>query len=188
MPEPRIEVGGTVPESRTPVGKVPEPRIEAGRVGRPHGLDGGFYVTGARPRLLREGACVWLDGRTVRIVRRRGAEQRPIVNVEGIEDRTAAEALRGRALSVERSAAPALEEGEWWAEELEGCEVLDGERRVGTVRRLIELPSCEVLEVVRTPGGAREGSLLVPMVRDAIRGVDVGARTIDVDMSFVGED
>jgi 16S rRNA processing protein RimM len=29
--------------------------------------------------------------------------------------------------------------------------------------------------------------LLVPMIRDAIRSVDVGARRIDVDLSFLGE-
>jgi 16S rRNA processing protein RimM len=48
---------------------------------------------------------------------------------------------------------------------------------------MVALPSCEALEVVR-PGG---GDLLVPMVRDAIRSVDVAARRIDVDLSFLGE-
>jgi 16S rRNA processing protein RimM len=186
---------------------VSEPRIEAGRVGRPHGLDGSFYVTGVRPRLLREGTSVWLDGECMRIVAKRGVEERPIVRLEGVEDRTAAQALRGRTLAVERSQAPALGEDEWWAEDLQGCAVLDGERAVGVVRRLLELPSCEALEVIRGParGPARaardaeeEGDteprdsrprqdqpLLVPMVRDAIRSVDMAARTIDVDMSFV---
>lgn len=158
-----------------------EPRIEAGRVGRPHGLDGSFYVTGARPRLLHEGASVWLDGELVRILSIRGVAERPIVRLQGVDDRTAAEGLRGRTLTVERSQAPALGEDEWWAEDLEGCAVIDGERSVGTVRRLLELPSCEVLEVVADA----VQPLLVPMVRDAIRKVDMQARTIDVDMSFV---
>jgi 16S rRNA processing protein RimM len=180
---------------------VSEPRIEAGRVGRPHGLDGSFYVTGARPRLLREGTSVWLDGELVQILAIRGVEERPIVRLQGVEDRTAAEGLRGRTLAVERAGAPALGEDEWWAEDLEGCAVIDGERSVGVVRRLLELPSCEVLEVVadaRQVGSdaqqAGEGRpqraqpLLVPMVRDAIRGVDMEARTIDVDMKFVEAD
>lgn len=162
---------------------MPEPRIEAGRVGRPHGLDGSFYVTGARPRLLSQGASVWIDGQSMRIVAKRGLEERPIVRLEGVADRTAVEGLRGRTLAVERSQAPDLGEDEWWAEELEGCEVLDGERRVGSVRRMLELPSCEALEVVREESG--DQPLLVPMVRDAIRKVDMAARTIDVDMSFV---
>lgn len=166
-------------------------------MGRAHGLDGSFYVTGARPRLLHEGTNVWLDGELVQIVSKRGVEERPILRLRGVESRTAVEALRGRSLAVERSQAPQLGEDEWWAEDLEGCTVIDGERSVGVVRRLLELPSCEVLEVAREAPGAgpraREGDekpdqrqpLLVPMVRDAIRSVDVAARTIDVDMSFV---
>ncbi len=36
--------------------------MSAGRVGRAHGLDGSFYVTGARPRLLTLGTAVTVDG------------------------------------------------------------------------------------------------------------------------------
>jgi 16S rRNA processing protein RimM len=49
---------------------------------------------------------------------------------------------------------------------------------------MVPLPSCEALEVVRADGGP---DLLVPMVRDAIRSVDVAARRVDVDLGFVGE-
>jgi len=45
------------------------------------------------------------------------------------------------------------------------------------------LPSCEVLEVDRPDGS----ELLVPLVRDAIRSIDVAARRIDVDLRFLGE-
>jgi 16S rRNA processing protein RimM len=160
--------------------------LQAGHVGRAHGLDGSFYVLLARPprpHLLAEGGEVTVAGRTLRIVRRAGVEQRPIVRLDGIDDRAAAEALRGEALTVSSAQVPSLEEGEWWAHELEGCAVLDGERRVGTVAGLLALPSCEVLQVHREGGG----ELLVPMVRDAIRDVDVAARRIDVSLEFLGE-
>ena len=163
-------------------GASPEP-LEAGRVGRAHGLDGSFYVTGARPRLLTEGGEVTVAGRTCRIVRRAGVEQRPILRLRGVEDRSAAEALRGAPLMVVPAQAPVLGAGEWWAHELEGCAVLDGERLLGTVCGLLELPSCEVLEVRREDG--RE--LLVPMVRDAIRHVDIPAGRIDVSIDFLGD-
>lgn len=159
------------------------PDLQAGRVGRPHGLDGSFYVTGPRPRLLAIGANVIVAGRTVAIVRRAGTDRRPIVRLEGVEDRDAAEALRGLPLAVPELQAPALAEGEWWAHELEGCDVADGERLLGTVSRLIELPSCEALEVERAGGGER---LLVPMVKDAIRRVAPGERRIEVDVDFLG--
>jgi 16S rRNA processing protein RimM len=157
--------------------------LEAGRVGRAHGLDGSFYVTRARPQLLAEGGEVTVAGTARRIMRRAGVEQRPIVRLQGIEDRLAAEALRGHTLTVASAQAPALGEGEWWAHELEGCTVLDGERPIGTVSGLLELPSCEALEVLREDG--RE--LLVPMVGDAIRHVDVAAGRIDVSLDFLGE-
>jgi 16S rRNA processing protein RimM len=181
-------------------GEPAQTHLAAGRVGRAHGLDGSFYVTHPRARLLTLGVEVTIAGKATTIVRRAGTEQRPIVRVGGIEDRGSAEALRGRDLTVAAADAPKLAAEEWWAHELEGCEVFDGKRRIGTVRRLIELPSCEALEVqvdavpdagLSPPGDVRPraagGSLLVPMVRDAIRRVDVRARTIDVNMEFIEE-
>jgi 16S rRNA processing protein RimM len=171
--------------------------VPAGRVGRAHGLDGSFYVTGARPRLLAVGTTVSLDGLTAKVVRRAGTDEHPIVRLEEIEDRRVVEALRGRELAIELAKAPTLEEGEWWAQELVGCEVLDGERHVGTVIGLMELPSCEALEVrlvvseadgQHKSAGSSAGRLLVPMVSDAIRHVDPKRKRIDVNMAFLGED
>lgn len=166
--------------------------VSAGRVGRAHGLDGSFHVTGARSRLLALGATVVVAGRATQVVRRAGTDEHPIVRLEGIEDRTGAEGLRGHEMLVALVDAPRLAEGEWWSSELEGCEVVDGKRRIGRVVRFIELPSCEALEVgLETPDGddvtRSAGNLLVPMVRDAIRQVDVARRRIDVDMSFLAE-
>lgn len=154
----------------------------AGRVGRPHGLDGSFYVTRPVTRLLEVGVEVTLAGRKATIVRRAGTEARPIVRVAGIEDRAGAEALRGSELVVENARAPALGEQEWWGHELEGCVVSDGERVLGTVSRLVELPSCEALEV--RPSGEGE-AVLVPMVRDAIRSVTIAEKRIDVNLDFL---
>ena len=158
------------------------PELPAGRVGRPHGLDGSFYVTGPRPRLLTVGTSVTVAGRIVNIVRRAGTEQRPIVRLQGIEDRPAAEALRGQALTIRAIEAPVLGEGEWWAHELEGCEVLAGEQILGTVARLIELPSCEALEVTRAQGGE---PLLIPMGKGAIRSVEPAKGQIEVNLDFL---
>jgi 16S rRNA processing protein RimM len=160
------------------------PQIEAGRVGRPHGLDGSFHVTGARPRLLAVGVSVKVGGRALTIERLGGTEQRPILRLEGVRDRDAARALVGQSIAVSAEHAPQLEEGEWWAHQLQGCEVRDGERLVGTVARMIELPSCEVLEVSRKSGPA----LLVPMVKDAIRSIDPQHQRIEIDLRFLGED
>jgi 16S rRNA processing protein RimM len=157
--------------------------LRAGRVGRPHGLDGSFHVLDASPPLLYLGARVLVDGDEATIARRAGDDRRPIVRLEGREDRAAAEAMRHKELLVERAEAPELEPDEWWAEDLEGCAVHDGGRHVGTVRALQALPSVDVLHVERADGG---GELLVPLVTDAVRTVDVERKEIDIDLRFLG--
>jgi 16S rRNA processing protein RimM len=140
-------------------------------------------VTQPDPRLLPLGGTVSVGGAAVKIERRAGTEERPILRLEGHAGREAAEALRGEPLLVAQTDLPALAPGEYWAYELEGCAVVDGETLLGTVRRLMPLPSCEALEVERADGG----ELLVPLVRDAVRSVDVAARRIDIDRAFLGE-
>jgi 16S rRNA processing protein RimM len=162
---------------------VADELLHAGRVGRPHGLDGSFHVTHPRAALLDEGRELLVDGRRERIVRRAGTDARPIVRLGRCADRATAEALRGRELLVPLAEAPALEAEEWWPEQLEGCAVRDGAREVGVVRALRALPSCEVLEVELAGGG----ELLVPLIADAVREVDVEARRIEVDLAFLGE-
>ena len=157
--------------------------LSAGRVGRPHGLDGSFHVTRPRERLLAGITSLIVDGETCEVVRRAGTEARPILRLGGHEGRAAAEALRGKELWVPRAEAPRLGDDEWLAEDLEGLAVVDGATAVGTVRRLLAYPSCELLEVVRD--GRPE--LLVPLIGDAVRTVDLEARRIDVDLAFLGE-
>jgi 16S rRNA processing protein RimM len=155
--------------------------IDAGRVGRPHGLDGSFHVTRAVGDMLAEGTPVEVAGRSLKVERRAGTVERPIVRLEGCARREDAEALRGETLRVSDDLAPPLADDEYSAAELEGCAVVDGDREVGFVSRMLVLPSCEVLEVQRADGA----EVLVPMVRDAIRAIDRDGRRIDVDMGFV---
>src|SRR5829696_2141676 len=159
--------------------------LHAGRVGRPHGLDGSFYVTQPRAALLGAVGTLLVEGREEEIVRRAGTDARPILRLASFTTRSQVEALRGTDLLVPQDQAPELEEDEWWPEELEGCTVHDGDREVGVVRALRALPSCEVLEVERTGAG---GELLVPLIRDAVRAVNVEARRIEIDLVFLGEE
>ena len=140
-------------------------------------------MTGPVPRLLTLGASVSVNARSAEIVRRSGTDAHPILRLRGVDGRTAAEALRGMPLTVAATGAPQLGEQEWWAHELQDCEVFDGELLLGRVTQLIELPSCEAIEVDPTGGG---NPLIVPLVRDAIRQVDAPGRRIDVDGEFLG--
>jgi 16S rRNA processing protein RimM len=135
-------------------------------------------VVRADPELLDGREALLVGGRRLAIERRAGTAERPILRLEGSRTREDAEALRGQELRVPVAEAPPLADGEFWARDLAGCRVTDGEREVGVVERMVALPSCEALEV---------GDLLIPLVRDAIRSIDLRARRIDVDMGFVGE-
>jgi 16S rRNA processing protein RimM len=180
----------------------PQDWLAGGVVGRPHGLDGSFHVLSPRPVLLALGTTVRAAGRDAEVVRLAGTDDRPIVRLAGVDTREAADALRGTELLVPRSVAPPLEDDEWWAEDLVGCRVVDGDRALGRVVRHMPLPSCEVLEVAPEGGGGPGGSgsggsgsgeqppaapFLVPLVRDAVRRVDVAAKLIDVDVAFLGD-
>jgi 16S rRNA processing protein RimM len=125
-----------------------------------------------RPGEFAVGATVFVDGVPHVVERVAGTSDKPIVRFAGCASREDAAALGGRSLEVEAS----LDEDEFWAHDLVGCVVVDGGREVGVVERMVALPSCEALAV---------GELLIPMVRDAIRSIDVEGRRIDVDMGFV---
>ena len=147
--------------------------VPVGRVGRPHGLDGSFYVDGVSAPIA-EGALVTVAGREVRVERLAGTDAHPLVRLEGCDDREAAAAIRGEALMLAEAEAP-LEEGEWLARDLVGLRI----EGLGEVTRVIAGPSCDLLEV-------GEGGELVPFVSDAIERIDVEAGVIEVDRRFLG--
>jgi 16S rRNA processing protein RimM len=167
--------------------------LRAGTVGRAHGLDGSFHVGRVAEQVLavvQVGSEVRVGGVVRRVTRLAGHSARPIIRLEGCDRREDAEALTGTELMVARADVAELEPDEWWAEDLEGCDVYDGERPVGVVSALLALPSCEVLEVKRIRAASDDpaGPLLVPLIRDAVRNVDIERRAIDVDLRFLGED
>ena len=139
--------------------------VTAGRVGKPHGLDGSFYVDGPRHE-LPEGTELVLAGGAHRIERRAGTDDRPLVRLAGVDDPGK---LRGELLLVEDE----LGEGEWLAADLVGLEVPG----MGTVSRVIDAPSCALLEL-------GDGTL-IPFVADAIRSVDPEAGEIQVNREFL---
>jgi 16S rRNA processing protein RimM len=167
--------------------------LRAGTVGRAHGLDGSFHVGRVAESVfvaLEVGSEIRVGSELRRVARLAGHSARPLMRLEGCERREDAEALRGSELMVARTAARELDDDEWWAADLEGCAVRDGDRAVGRVTALLALPSCEVLEVERAPvpGEDAPAVLLIPLIRDAVRDVDIERREIDVDLRFLGEE
>ena len=76
-------------------------RVRVGTVGKPHGLDGSFRVSdpcGWWP--FAKGSTVLVDGVERVVSRSRGDELAPLIALDGADDRTAIEALRGAALDA----------------------------------------------------------------------------------------
>jgi 16S rRNA processing protein RimM len=100
------------------------------------------------------------------------------VTFDGVAERGAAERLRGAVLVVPESWLPELSEREWWAHQLEGCEVRTVSGRIlGVVTEVIANPANDLWVAVDEDG--RE--TLVPALADLLIDVDVAARSIVVD-------
>ena len=140
--------------------------MTAGRVGKPHGLDGSFYVDVPR-HALPEGTSVLVADERREITRRAGTDERPLVRLAGIED---PRPLRGELMLVEDE----LADDEWLASQLIGLSVPG----IGTVSQVIDAPSCSVLEL--------DDGTLIPFISDAIERVDTEAGEIRLHEEFLG--
>lgn len=160
---------------------VPSDAVEVGRVGRPHGLRGAVTVQlhdpcstaleratpGELGLLLSDGA--WRSG--LRVVGRAGASSR-ILAIDGVSGREQADALRGAAVWVARSAL-ALAPGEVLFVDLVGCRVCEGSADYGRVVEVFEAGAAPVL-VVRQG----EDERMIPYAEGTVGAVDLEAKTI----------
>lgn len=164
---------------------------------RPHGVRGELKLRSSPDMLdvLRQVCEADVDvvlrmpdghERPVAIRELRGSDAAAIIQLEGVEDRSAAEQLRGAVLAVERAMLPQLEEDEYYLADLEGCDVIDAAsgRVVGSVRRAEALPANVVLTIVTGDGR----TIYAPLADDAVPVVDVDARRVEVDLQFLGVD
>lgn len=146
------------------------------RILGPKGLGGAVRVELLTdwPERLVAGADAWLDdGTAVRIARTEMGGRVPVVHLEGIGSREAAEPLSGRYLEM---AAHDLPEATWFWSDLIGLRVEDpGGRVVGELVEIFRAGGNEVYRVVG-PGGER----LVPALRDTVLRVDPEAGVIVV--------
>jgi 16S rRNA processing protein RimM len=118
---------------------------------------------------------VLIGGRTMRLLSARDAGKTVIARIEGIADRTAAEALRGSLIEIDRDALPPLGYGEYYHADLIGIPCVDDlGNMVGTVSAIENFGAGDLVEV-EMPSG-RKG--LVPF-RDPIARLDDGRIVID---------
>ncbi len=118
-------------------------------------------------------------GRTFRLTvtgRRTGGV---IARLDGIEDREAAEALKGLRLHVPRSALPEPGEDEFYHADLLGLavETTDG-RRLGRVRAVFDFGAGDVIEVAGDEGAP----LVLPFTRRVVPVVDLAGGRLVVEL------
>jgi 16S rRNA processing protein RimM len=179
----------------------PEDALEVGRIGDAWGLKGWFKVLAyASPPDALLSARRWhlqpseqpsAPSRTaaipgtldVREVREHGDGL--VAAAVGIDDRNAAEALRGARISIARSRFPRTATDEYYWADLIGLAVVNREGvALGTVAGLLDTGPHSVLRLV--PAGPAEpadpaAERLIPFVSAYVDSVDLAARTIVVD-------
>jgi len=147
--------------------------VSIGKVGRPHGLDGSFFVEGASGRdgAFAVGTVVHVgDDRYEIVASKRGAQGRPVIRL----DRPVA---RGATLSVPCDSLPELPEDEYYAFELVGLVVVEeGGRELGRVRDVLDYPANDVLEL--------DSGASLPLVEACVRQVDLAGGRIVVAPGF----
>ena len=155
-------------------------RVRVGTAGRAHGLDGTVLVEGPCGWFgFATGSHVLVDGTRRRIRRRAGTADRPLVAFEGIDDRTAAEGLRGAALELAGDDVPEPEDGAYFRFDLVGCDVVQGGVRLGAVREVEDGVAHDVLLL--------DSGLRLPFVEAVVPVVDLAARRIEIDPELVLE-
>lgn len=115
-----------------------ETRYVIGRLGRPHGLDGylGLYVDESDVVYFQPENTVLIEDRPYEVRAVRRADKGYQVKFVGVDTRVAAEEIRGS--DVEVAERRALEDDEFWPEDLVGLTVKVGGDVVGEVLGVIE--------------------------------------------------
>lgn len=156
-------------------------RICLGEVAGPHGLGGGVRVRSfaATPEDLGAyGPLADKHGRTLHVRSLRRAGGGLLVHFEGVDDRNAAEALRGTQLFVDRDRLPPPPPDEYYHADLVGlaAETTTGEP-FGTVAAVRNYGAGDLLEVA-LPGGGAE---LIPFTGEFVPTVDIAAGRVVAD-------
>lgn len=159
-------------------------RILLGRIAGAHGIKGQVLIktfTSEPEGIADYGALEDSSGRrTFNIEVERVTPKGVIGRVNGIADRTQAEALKGIDLYVQRDRLPAPEEGEFYYEDLKGLEAVDAAGSViGTVTAVVNYGAGDILEIRASQGG---NAKLVPFTAACVGEVDIAKGRISVTL------
>ena len=127
-----------------------ERRIALAAVAGAHGIKGELRLKlfSDSVESLSRHETVYVGGAKRRLLAVRDGGKTAVVRLEGVLDRSRAEALRGSLVEVDRTALPALEEGEYYHADLIGLAAVDGSgNEVGTVAAVENYGAGDLLEI-----------------------------------------
>ena len=159
------------------VGDRSERRIALAAVAGAHGVKGEVRLKLFSNSVdsLSAHQSVFVGGVLRRLLSVRDAGKTAVARFEGIGDRSAAEALRGSLVEVDRDALPALEDGEYYHADLIGLTAVDRDGTdVGEVIAVENYGAGDLLEI-ELRGGKRS---LIPF-RDGIADLEDGRIVLD---------
>lgn len=105
-----------------------------------------------------------------------------LVKLQGVSDRDAANAFKGKQVSVPREQLPEPEENEYYWSDLIGLEVTNKQQQVlGVVTELFETGANDVLVVKEKLEGKDQRERLIPFIADVVLEVDTAGKTMLVD-------
>jgi len=146
--------------------------VRVGRVGKPHGLDGSFFVEHGSEDKKRfaVGAKLHVDGEPAEIVASKRSGGRPVIRLDQ-------EATRGAELAVPRAELPPPGEDEYYEFQLVGLAVEEeGGRALGRVTAVMPGLANDVIEL--------DSGVLLPLVGACVVKVDLGAGRILIAQGF----
>jgi 16S rRNA processing protein RimM len=156
-----------------------ERRIALAAVAGAHGVRGELRLKlfSDSAESLSHHEKVYVGGVERRLLSARDSGKTAVARIEGVADRSAAEALRGSLVEVDRSALPPLEEGEYYHADLIGLPAVDpnGEQ-VGNVAAVENYGAGDLLEI-EDPDGKRS---LIPF-RPGVADLKDGRIVLDPD-------
>ena len=147
-------------------------RISLAAVAGAHGIQGEVRLklfTDSAESLSRH-AKLLVGGVERRLLKVRGDNKGAVARFDGVDDRTAAEALRGSLVEIDRAALPPIGEGEYYHADLIGIPCVDSEgNALGTVVAVENFGAGDLLEV-EGEGGRRSLIPFKPGIADLIDG------------------
>lgn len=156
-------------------------RLAIGVIVAPHGTRGEvrMQVWTHFPEHIQELKTVFLDDeeRPRRLRGVRTSRGLPVLSLQGVTTREAAEELRGSVVRIAREQATPLDEDEFYHFQLIGMDVFteDG-TRIGSLRDIIETGANDVYVVADDEGK----ETLFPALKDVVPDIDLDARKITV--------